>query len=133
MRGPQPQHPRQPHQRTCSGCATSMVAAALSTPAGLLNVMASARLGTATAVAKMAPASVASRANLRIKSSSVIGSLNDQSVPAPMQSSYHGLFEGFMADPFRQCSLAGKICGVVKEHGLDLMLFAPSALGIESS
>jgi hypothetical protein len=33
----------------------------------------------------------------------------------------------------QQVFIAGKICGVVKEHALDPVLFAPSVLGIESS
>jgi hypothetical protein len=55
-----------------------MVSAALSTPAGVLNVMASARLGKPNAIAKMALANAASKAYLRMYSSWMIESLNDQ-------------------------------------------------------
>jgi hypothetical protein len=101
--------------------------------------MASARLGKATAVAKMALASAASKAYLRMSSSFDHGMFYDRrdkpgdGCSRPHSRCYHALFEGLMAGPFSEGSWAGKICGVVKEPAPDLMLFAPPVFGIESS
>jgi hypothetical protein len=56
--------------------------------------------------------------------------LDDRAVSRPILPRFFRRFDGWVVQP---AFMDGKIGRVVKEDTLDLMLFAPGALGIESS